>query len=197
MSTAIVTAIIAFTGVVASVVASLFTSKRQADIEVQKLRAEIRQTYAGKLLEKRIDVYPALYKLLSDFDKMLRLDKVSRSVVEELLRQIFEWDSENALIMSGYAGRILYEFRKLLMDWLQLQMRSGIDFRRSVKLNLLSRVILEFMWLNFQTKRGVLVHIKRSRMLWKGHPLGAVASSLLGNCYLTISLLRAGRIDLS
>lgn len=127
MSTAIVTAIIAFTGVVASVVASLFTSKRQADIEVQKLRAEIRQTYAGKLLEKRIDVYPALYKLLSDFDKMLRLDKVSRSVVEELLRQIFEWDSENALIMSGYAGRILYEFRKLLMDWLQL---PDNDFQR-------------------------------------------------------------------
>jgi hypothetical protein len=120
MLTAIITAVIAFIGVVTSVVASLVVSIRQTDIEVQKLRTEIQQTYTGKLLEKRLEVYPALYRLLSDFDKTIRLDIVSQSTIEDLRKQIFAWDSENALIMSGYAGRMLYEFRRILIDLAQL-----------------------------------------------------------------------------
>ena len=71
MSIEIVTALIALGGVFLSVVVSLITNSRQTANELAKLRTEIQQSYAGKLLEKRLEIYPQTYMLLSDFAKKL------------------------------------------------------------------------------------------------------------------------------
>jgi len=127
MGTEIITAIIAFIGVVTSVLASYIVNSRQVNTEVQKLRTEIQQTYASKLLEKRIEVYPALYKLLSDFGKVVRNDAISTELIMDLLTHTREWDSNYAIFMSGYAGRTLYEFQKWLNDLANLPEDKFID----------------------------------------------------------------------
>lgn len=119
MSTEIVVAFIAFAGVLISVAVSLFTSMRLTNAELRKLRTEIQQTYADKLLEKRLDVYPSLYALLSDFAKKIQSSIISKSVLEELRNQIEEWDSKHAVLFSGRAGIICYRFRKALAELTQ------------------------------------------------------------------------------
>ncbi|MDX2241676.1 MAG: hypothetical protein NW224_13410 [Leptolyngbyaceae cyanobacterium bins.302] len=64
MAEGVLSALIALVGVFSSVTASLFVSLRQSRIETQKLRDEYFHRYAGKLFEKRLEVYP---ELLSPF----------------------------------------------------------------------------------------------------------------------------------
>jgi hypothetical protein len=114
MTTEIATAFIALIGIIISVLASVLINKRHVTTELQRLKTEIQQTYAGKLLEKRIEVYPALYKLLSNFDKATRYDTISTILIRELLTHIKEWDSDNAIFMSGHAVKIYHDFRQWL-----------------------------------------------------------------------------------
>lgn len=119
MPTEIVVAFIAFIGVLVSVVVSIVTSMRSTNAELRKLRTEIQQTYADRLLEKRLDVYPSLYALLSDFAKRIQFSTISKSVLEELRDQIEEWDSKHSVLFSGRAGVICYHFRKMLAELAQ------------------------------------------------------------------------------
>lgn len=110
---------IALAGVLVSVATSLFTSIRMVGTELQKLRTEIQQTYAGNLLEKRLDIYPGLYALLSDFIKQIQFDTVSRAALEKLRAQMEEWDSKHSIFFSGRTGVICYGFRLMLAQLLQ------------------------------------------------------------------------------
>ena len=117
MSGEITVALIALGGMVISVLASLFISMRQTSAELSKMRTEIRQTYADKLLEKRIEIYPGLYKLLSEFTKEIKeARKISRARLAELETQITDWDVSNAVFLSGKAFELSYRFRKLVIE---------------------------------------------------------------------------------
>ena len=62
MGKEVIAASIALIGVIVSVLISFFTSRRQANIEVEKLRTEIHQDFSLRLFEKRLEHYPDLYQ---------------------------------------------------------------------------------------------------------------------------------------
>jgi hypothetical protein len=107
-------AIIALVGIFISMLVSIYTSRRQTKTELEKLRFEIKQSYAGRLLEKRLDAYPGLYYLLSSFAKKLKPDLLSRTDVETFHEQLNEWDSRNSLLFTAQTGLIHFNFRRLL-----------------------------------------------------------------------------------
>ena len=128
IDTDIVVAVIALGGIIVSVAVSLAISQRQTRSELQKLRTEIQQSYAEKLLEKRIAVYPELYHLLSDFTKGVRESgAVSRGAVKELRDKIADWNSENAVFFSGNTNELDYRFRRRLTELLR---KTEGDFRQ-------------------------------------------------------------------
>lgn len=104
-------ALIAFAGVFLSLVISYVTSTRQANIETGKLRTEIEQKFGYKLFEKRLEVYPELYRYLSDFIKEIQFGKVDHSALERFFSQFLEWDSRYSIFFSGSTGEIVYKFR--------------------------------------------------------------------------------------
>lgn len=114
VNTEIITAFIALMGVIISILASLYVNSRQTNTEIEKLRHEIQYTYIGKLIEKRIEVYPSLYKLLSDLDKVLRFGTFSKEVAAELFNKISLWDSNNALFLSSISGLEYHRFRMVV-----------------------------------------------------------------------------------
>jgi hypothetical protein len=121
MPTEIIVALIAFIGILVSVLVSVLTSMRVINTELQRLRTEIQQTYAGKLLEKRLEVYPDMYYLLSDFIKKVQFHDDSKidmdeEVLEELRAQTNEWNSRYSLFFSGETNLTSTKFRKLLDD---------------------------------------------------------------------------------
>jgi hypothetical protein len=121
MSIEVVTALIALGGVLLSVIVSLITNSRQTANELAKLRTEIQQSYAGKLLEKRLEVYPQTYILLSDFAKKLEARTFTKRDLEILYKGINKLDSESSILFSGHTGNIAFYFRQFLTETLKLE----------------------------------------------------------------------------
>ncbi len=111
-------ALIAFLGVLSSAVVSFLISRNIVNTELKKLRYEMKKTYASKLLEARLNVYPTLYFLLSSFLKETRYRSIHKTTIETLLAQIDEWDSKNAILLGENSGRICYIFRENLWQLL-------------------------------------------------------------------------------
>jgi len=80
----VVTAFIALFGVGLSVYFSWRTSLKTSRVEIQKLRVQLRQAYATKVIETRIAIYPKLYCHLSELSKRLETCLPSRGELEEL-----------------------------------------------------------------------------------------------------------------
>jgi hypothetical protein len=116
MRTEIVVALIALAGAILSVVASLLASMRLTGVELQKLRAEIQQSYAGKLMEKRLNVYPTLYAPLSNFIKVIRFESLSKSKFEQLRTQMQALDTEHSVFFSGDTGVVFHKFLMMLAE---------------------------------------------------------------------------------
>ena len=84
----IISSIIAFLGVIISIVETSRRSNKEINTEIQKLRSEIQQDYANKLLDKRLETYPRLYFLLSDFAKAIRFGRFKQDTVKKLITEI-------------------------------------------------------------------------------------------------------------
>jgi len=108
--------LIAFVGVVLSVLVSYVTGRRSANIEIQKMRTEIQQEFSRRLFEKRMDVYPILYSYLSDFTKVLQFGNLSQRDVDRLFKSYQEWDSLNAILFSARTGKLSYDLRLKLSE---------------------------------------------------------------------------------
>jgi hypothetical protein len=120
IAAAIIASAITLVGVAVGVVASWNNSSRIAKTETQKLRIEIQQTYAGKLLEKRLETYPSLYRYLSDFVKLIEFQTVSKVSLQELRTNLETWDSQYSLFFSGYTTDRFHEFRVFVAEISQM-----------------------------------------------------------------------------
>lgn len=116
----VIAALIALVGVLLSVVISLITSRKTVNVELRKLRFQIQQVYASKLLETRLAVYPQVYSLLSAFSKELRGYKLNRNALESLLTNLDDWDSKNGILFTGDTISACSRFRNRLIRLLTL-----------------------------------------------------------------------------
>lgn len=114
MSSELITSLSTLVGVIVSVLVSLWINSRQTANELTKLRTEIQQSYADRLLEKRLEVYPQTYAALSDFSKKLELGKVSRVEFQELRDRVADLDSFSAILFSGHTGNAAFFFRQFM-----------------------------------------------------------------------------------
>ena len=94
--------------------------ENDTNTELRKLRTEIQQTYAGLLLEKRLDSYPSLYQHLSSFIKVVEFGSITKRGLEELHTSVDQWDSQHSILFTGRTANIFHEFRIWLTDLSQL-----------------------------------------------------------------------------
>lgn len=113
----IIIAIISFTGVIISVTASLVISRGQAKHQIEKMRIELEEAYTGKLFEKRLEVYPSLYSILSGFAKCLHKNQVNKEVINRTLERLDEWDNNYALFLSPLTAHNMYELRRVFQRY--------------------------------------------------------------------------------
>lgn len=128
--------LVALVGVLLSVLVSLLISRSTVSTELRKLRFEAKKTYDSKLLDKRLDIYPGLYFLLSDFIKETHRKPVSKEMVKTLLGCIEEWDSKNAVYFSIDTANVCYQFRGYLVKLLRLsdeEFLKTFSSRKSVR----------------------------------------------------------------
>jgi len=77
-----------------------------------------------KHYEKRVEVYPALYEVLSDFIKVLDFGRFSKDKwknatkqdVIDFLLKLEAWDSKFAIFLTPHSTKVLYELRIQIHD---------------------------------------------------------------------------------
>lgn len=88
MSGELLSPIVALAGVIISILASAFVSSRQSKLEVKKLRTGLQMTYVSKLIDKRLEAYPALFKPISEFEENLKNGIRRKSSADKLLKMM-------------------------------------------------------------------------------------------------------------
>lgn len=114
MSNKTLTALIALAGVVFSALLSYQISKKQADISVRNLRAELNSKYNQELYKKRLDTYPKLYRIISNLGKDFRKADMPYSDIWETVKQVDAWDSDNSIYLSPAGIALMIKFRNTL-----------------------------------------------------------------------------------
>ncbi|MEZ4990418.1 MAG: hypothetical protein R2824_08400 [Saprospiraceae bacterium] len=117
MNTEVIVSLIALFGVALSVIVALISSRQVTKTELKKHLGEQKQSYAEKLLEKRLNTYPGLYQLTSDFLKLVEYEreKFTNHWLDDFKGQLIDWDSKYALFLSVNSGSKLYSFRRKLV----------------------------------------------------------------------------------
>ena len=128
MTIELLSPLIALAGILISILASGFVSSRQSKIEIKKLRTELQMAYANKLVDKRMETYPVLSKLISDFEKAFKYGMIQKPVVDKLFKQILLWDSSYAVFMSSHTIRKYVKFRNFIFSLKELPKKDFDDF---------------------------------------------------------------------
>jgi hypothetical protein len=121
---AVLTATIAFFGVIASVSASLIITFLSTRAEMRKLKTSLMNQYASAILEKRMNVYGECYYILSNFVKhahgfIKTQAPITYSDVESFNLTLSEWDSKNALLLRPGSVALILSLRITLRDILK------------------------------------------------------------------------------
>ncbi len=116
-NTGVIEAIIALVGILISIAVSLFVSLRRTNLEIEKLRNDMKNAYASKLTDQRLSCYPDAYRILSQFTKRLRFEPIIvKEDLESLEVKLGNWDSSYALFCSSGTAYLLHNFMMHLHD---------------------------------------------------------------------------------
>jgi hypothetical protein len=82
--------------------------------EVERLRFEIQRSYATNLNNKRLEVYPTLYRLLNDYTLSIQTRSLSFEKLKTLHDEVSEWYGQNGLILGARTNSLLYVFLRTI-----------------------------------------------------------------------------------
>ena len=114
MSNTFIVSFISITGVLISVIASVFVAKLQNKTALEKIKKELEQQYAKSLFEQRVKHYPELYALLSSYAKIIQYNKYSLENLIEFRDNLDEWNNEYAIFFTETSARLSGKFRHYL-----------------------------------------------------------------------------------
>lgn len=108
----LISAVISLAGVLASAIISYFITRQQTS----QTEYQVRSAFTGKLYEKRLEIYPHLYHILSDLVKLARTKRLTQLAVEDAIKKMTEWDSRCAIFVSAVTHRQLILVRRVLSN---------------------------------------------------------------------------------
>ena len=114
MSSNLLSLFVPIATVIISVIASVIVNSMKNKAELTKLQRELEQKYSHSLFQKRIKVYPKLYTLLSDYDKIILYGKQTIENLANFREKIDDWNSKNSIFFSPTTTKISSRFREYL-----------------------------------------------------------------------------------
>ena len=107
-----IAAIISLVGVGLSVYFSVRASRRETEVELNKLKQENKLAYTPQILEKRLERYPQLYRIISTYQNLIRVEGISSKNLKRLYEDMLEWEYENAILVSSRTKMVLLDLYK-------------------------------------------------------------------------------------
>jgi hypothetical protein len=113
-------ALISLLGIVISVTASLLIGRMNNVAQFERFTKEIEQKYTQPLFQKRIEVYPELYSIISGFAKKSNIGIATNVDIKKTVQLVDSWNNKNAIFASNSLIGKLSNFRHELHEWSSL-----------------------------------------------------------------------------
>lgn len=114
MPVEIVTSIIALIGVLLSVSISIYTSRRQTQIDLEKFHAEMHQNFNAVLFKKRLDIYPEIYATLTEFSDNIKYQKITKDQITKMFTPLQNW-RKHSFLFTAKTGHLAFELKEELL----------------------------------------------------------------------------------
>ncbi|MFK7924824.1 MAG: hypothetical protein AB8H47_22890 [Bacteroidia bacterium] len=107
-----IAAIISLLGVGLSIYFSVKATRSQTAVELNKLKQENKLAYTPQILEKRLEHYPKLYRIISTYQNLIRVEGISSKNLGSLYEEMLEWEYANAILVSSRTKMVLLDLYK-------------------------------------------------------------------------------------
>lgn len=120
VTAAVIAAVVSVVVAAGSVTVTFVTTRASLRRDHERQQAELRRTMTGKLYDRRVAVYPGLFKATEAFRKsFLNSANDLRSHLVEALDQVDKWHSqEGGLLLSAHAYEQLLELRSAVRKYM-------------------------------------------------------------------------------
>lgn len=100
--------------VIISVVSSIVITALKNKSELKNIKTQLEQRYATSLFDKRVEIYPNLFFILSNYGKIIEYGKQTKTNLTEFRDNLDSWDSKNAIYLTPPIFKFSWRFRKYL-----------------------------------------------------------------------------------
>ncbi|NJN94914.1 MAG: hypothetical protein HC875_12840 [Anaerolineales bacterium] len=99
--------------------ASFLIATYQTRTEFRKMAKQLEEKYTTSLFDKRLEVYPQLFKILNDSNNAIEYNEQSKEKLVDLQKEFDNWMSTNALFLTNTTARIAWGYHNFLIDILE------------------------------------------------------------------------------
>jgi len=98
--------------------ASFFVAMYQARVELRKYTRQLEEKYTTSLFNKRLEVYPLLFKAVADLNNSIEYGNQNRQLLIELQSKYDAWISANGIFLTPTTAHMLWGYHNYLVELL-------------------------------------------------------------------------------
>jgi len=117
----------------------------QARTEFRKLTKQLEQTYTTSLFDKRLEVYPALFKALNHFNHRIEYSSPNKQQLIEFQQHYDDWISTHAILLTPTTAKVVWGYHNYLIDVLEQYHDRPIPLEQWIDIRNIQIVIGKFL----------------------------------------------------
>ena len=128
-----------------TLLASLFVAMYQSRVEFRKLASQLEEKYTTSLFDKRLEVYPLLFKALNTVNSSIEQNCQSKQLIMDFQDEFENWLSLNAIFLTPATANIIWGYHNYLIDLGNLYGEADIPEERWVEIRNIQVAIGKFL----------------------------------------------------
>jgi hypothetical protein len=125
--------------------ASFFVAMYQARVELRKFARQLEEKYTVSLFNKRLEVYPLLFKALTDLNNTIEYSNQSRRLLIEFQEKYDNWISSNGVFLTPATAHIIWGYHNYLVDFLEQHHDETIPEEKWIEIRNIQATIGKFL----------------------------------------------------
>lgn len=117
----------------------------QARTEFRKLTKQLEQTYTTSLFDKRLEVYPTLFKALNQFNHRIEYSSPNKQQLVEFQHHYDDWVSTHGILLTPTTAKVVWGYHNYLIDLLEQYHDAPLPLERWIEIRNIQIVIGKFL----------------------------------------------------
>ena len=128
-----------------TLLASSLIAIYQSRSEFRKLTKQLEQTYTTSLFDKRLEVYPVLFRALNQLNHKIEYSSLDKQQLVEFQHQYDDWLATHAILLTPTTAKVVWGYHNYLIDLLEQYYDSPLSLEQWIEIRNIQIVIGKFL----------------------------------------------------